>query len=109
MIDKKIEDAVKPLVPECVPNPYTGDCEEYCTYNYIEIPAAFGDNRPHAVRYLVQVHWHLPLKRRPHPKKKELRRALLGVRGFSAPEIADATDLDGQHYVYEFEAVDGDV
>lgn len=109
MLDEKIRTAVEPLVPVCVPDLYTGDAEEYCTYNSNEIPAGFGDNRPHAVRYLVQVHWFLPLKQRPHPKKKKLRRALLAVRGFGAAEIVNASDALGQHYVYEFEAVDGEV
>lgn len=109
MLDEKIQAAVKPLVPECVPDLYTGNAKEYCTYNYNEIPAGFGDNVPHAVRYLVQVHWFLPLKKRPQPKKKELRRALMNVKGFGAPEIVNASDGDEQHYVFEFEAVDGNV
>ena len=109
MLDDKIRAAVEPLVPVCVPGIYTGEAEEYCTFNDTEISAGFGDNRAHAVRYLVQLHWFLPLKRRPHPKKKALRRALMAVRGFAAPTITDATDGDGQHYVYEFEAVDGEV
>ena len=109
MLDNKIKTAVEPLVAECVPGLYTGEAEEYCTFNCTEIPSAFGDNRPHAVRYLVQLHWFLPLKRRPYPKKKALRRALMAVRGFAAPTITDATDGDGQHYVYELEAVHGDV
>ena len=109
MIDDKIQWAVEPLVAVCVPDRYTGAAKEYCTFNYNEIPAGFGDNVPHAVRYVVQVHWFLPLKRRPHPKKKLLRRALTAVRGFSAPEIVNASDEMGQHYVYEFEAVDGEV
>lgn len=109
LLDDKIRAAVEPLVPVCVPDFYTGDAKEYCTYNYNEIPAGFGDNLPHAVRYLVQVHWFLPLKKRPHPTKKALRRALAAVRGFGAPEIVNANDELGQHYVYEFQAVDGDV
>lgn len=109
MLDDKIQAAIKPLVEECVPDLYTGDKKEYCTYNYNEIPAGFGDNVPHAVRCLVQVHWFLPLKVRPHSKKKKLRRALFSVRGFGAPKIVNATDGDGQHYVFEFEAVDGEV
>lgn len=98
-----------PLVPECVPNRYTGDAEEYCTYNYNELPDGFGDNRAHLVRYLCQVHWWLPLKQRPSPKKKQLRQALMAVRGFTTPAITDATDDVEQHFVYEFETVDGDV
>ena len=109
MLDSKIRTAVEPLVPVCVHGIYIGETEEYCTFNYSEIPAGFGDNRPHAVRHLVQLHWFLPLKQRPPPKKKALRRALMSVRGFTAPIITDATDGDGQHYVYEFEAVEGDV
>lgn len=109
MLDDKIRAAVEPLVPVCVPDFYTGDAEEYATYNYTEIPEGFGDNLPHLVRYLVQVHWFLPLKRRPHPKKKALRRALMTAEGFSAPKIINANDADGQHYVYEFKAVDGEV
>lgn len=105
-VDEKIRAVVEPLVPVCVPGIYTGEAEEYCTFNYTEIPCAFGDNRPHAIRCLVQLHWFLPLKQRPHPTKKALRRALMAVRGFTAPTITDATDGGGQHYVYEFEAVE---
>ncbi len=110
MLDDKIRAAVEPLVPVCVPNFYTGDETEYCTYNYNEIPDGFGDNVPHAVRYLVQVHWFLPLKNRPQPKKRQLCRALGGASPrWTYPTIVNATDELGQHYVYEFEAVDGDV
>lgn len=110
MIDDRIRAAVEPLVAVCVPDLYTGDEQEYCTYNYNEIPAAFGDSRPHAVRYLVQVHWFLPLKRRPYPKKKALCRALGTMQGCQTwPTIVNANDELGQHYVYEFEAVSGDV
>lgn len=109
MIDDKIRSAVEPLVPVCVPDLYTGDKTEYCTYNYNEIPSGCGDNRPHAIRYVVQVHWFLPLKKRIHPQKKKLRQALTAVDGFSVPTIVNASDGDGQHYVYGFDAVDGDV
>lgn len=106
MLDDKIRAAVEPLVPVCVPDLYTGDAEEYCTYNYNEIPAAFGNNRPHAVRYLVQVHWFLPLKKRPHPKKRKLVRALGGIQAATWPTVVNASDELGQHFVYEFEAVE---
>lgn len=109
MIDDKIKSAVKPLVAVCVPDLYTGDAPEYCTYNYNEIPTAFGDNAPRAVRYLVQVHWFVPLKKRPHPKKKQLRRALGAIPLTTWPTIVNASDELGQHYVYEFVAVDGEV
>ena len=104
-VEEKILAAVTPVVAECVPDLYTGDEEEYCTFHFSEIPDGFGDNRAHAVRYL----WFLPLKRRPQPKKRRLRQALAAVRGFTTPEIVNASDEIGQHYVYEFQAVDGEV
>lgn len=110
MLDDKIRAAVEPLVPMCVPGLYTGEAEEYCTFNYTEIPGAFGDSRPHVIRYLVQVNWFLPLKRRPKPKKEQLRRALGTMqRCVTWPTIEDASDELGQHYVYEFQAVDTEV
>lgn len=109
MLDNRIRAAVEPLVAVCVPNLYTGEAEEYCTYNYNEIPWAFGDNRPHVTRYLVQVHWFLPLKRRPHPKKRQLARALASIPLTTWPVIENATDELGQHYVYEFQAADTEV
>ena len=105
--DGKLRAAGTPLGAERAPDLYTGDGEEYCTYNYTEVPDGFGDNRPHATRYLVQLHWFLPLKRRPHPKKKKLKQALAAVRGCTAPTVTNASDETGQHYVFEFEAVEG--
>lgn len=108
-VEEKILAAVTPLVPECAENLYGGDEPEYCTFKFNEIPAGYGDNTAHAVRYLCQVHWFLPLRQQPGPKKKALRRALAAQRGFTVPEIVNASDEIGQHYVYEFQAVDGDV
>lgn len=106
MLDDRIRAAIDPLVAVCVPDLYTGDEEEYCTYNYNEIATMFADNRPHVVRYLIQVHWFLPLKRRPQPKKRALRRALGTMPLATWPTIENASDEIGQHYVYEFQAVD---
>ncbi len=106
-IDDKLRSAIKPLVAEIAPDLYLGNAEEYCTYNYTEAPDGFGDNAAHVTRYLVQLHWFLPLKRRPHPKKKQLKRALAAVRGFTAPIVTNASDDVGQHYVFEFDAMEG--
>ena len=68
-IDDKLRSAIKPLVAEIAPDLYLGNAEEYCTYNYTEAPDGFGDNAAHVTRFLVQLHWFLPLMRRPHPIK----------------------------------------
>lgn len=106
-LDERIRDAVTPIVPEVAPDVYTGGEPEYCTWNATELPAALGDGRAHRIRYLVQVHWYLPLARRPYATKQVLRRALMDTPGFTVPTVTDASDLEGQHYVFEFEALGG--
>lgn len=106
-LDERIRGAVTPIVPELAPGVYTGNKAEYCTWNATEMPAVLGDGLAHRVRYLVQVHWFLPLNSRPYAKKQALRRALMGTAGFTAPSITDATDREGQHYVFEFESLGG--
>ena len=107
-INSTIRAAITPIVPECVPDQYSGTATEYCTFNYSEIPDAFGDESPEAIRYLVQLHYFLPTGANPYAKKKQLKNALLSA-GFAYPSVTNASDSDGQHYVLESEYCDGDV
>lgn len=107
-INSTIRTAITPIVTDCVPDQYTGTATEYCTFNYSEIPDAFGDELPEAIRYLVQLHYFLPTGASPITKKKQLKNALLNA-GFTYPSVANASDADGQHYVLECEYADGDV
>ena len=95
-----------PTVPVCEPAVYRGDQECYCTYNATEVPAGFGDDAPHAVRYLIQLHYFCPLLGNLLPTVRQLQAALLAA-GFTYPSMEDASDLDGRHYVLEFEGVGG--
>ena len=104
-LDDRIIAAVTPVVKPCVPNEYTGEAGEYCTFNYNELSDAFGDNRAHAMRALVQLHYLAPLKANTVATRRKLWQALAAVDEFTAPDITNATDQTGQHYVYEFEAV----
>ena len=104
-LDDLILDAVTPVVKPCVPNDYTGEAVEYCTFNYNELADAFGDNRAHAMRALVQVHYLAPLKANTVVTRRTLWQALASVDAFTAPDIENATDQTGQHYVFEFEAI----
>lgn len=107
-IDATIRNAITPIVPVCVPQIYTGTETEYCVFNYSELPTDFGDNMPHAMRYLVQLHWYLPLKANPNAKKKQIKQALANA-DFTYPSVVNASDADGQHFVFECQHVDGDV
>jgi len=107
-MEERIRDAVLPVVPTCVPNEDVGEAEEYCTFNFDEQPEMSGDDAPQAIRYLCQLHYFLPKERRPTATKKALCRALLAA-GFTYPTVVNASDGAGQHYVFEFEDVDGEV
>ena len=110
-VDERIVKAVTAVVPVCEPDGYTPEsgeavAEEYCTYQYDLIPAGFGNNRPRAMRALVQVHWYLPLGRRPRDTLTALCRALRAA-GFTYPGATNASDADGQHWVLECETTEG--
>ena len=110
-IDERIRAAVLPIVPICEPDFYDGGAETYCTFNMTEIPTAFGDDAPRAVRYLIQLHLFAPGWPKPPTTRmlrKQLCRAVLEA-GFTYPEVTNASEKEAQHYVLEFEGVDGDV
>ena len=109
-LNEKIIAIVTPIVPVCVPDLLVTEAgetppEEYCTFNYNELSDALGDNRAHAMRALVQLHYLAPLKANTVATRRKLWQALASVDEFTAPDITNATDQTGQHYVYEFEAV----
>ena len=109
-LGERIEGAVTPIVPICVPRQYGGDAEEYCTYNYSETPDLFGDDEPEINRCQVQVHWLFPWtpgvseSDTVREKKKQLRRALAGV--FETwPTVTNAGDSEWEHFVFEGQAI----
>lgn len=108
MIDEIINAAISPIVPALEPNRYRGEALEYVTWNYTTIPVIFADSTPDAARYLIQVHWFLPHEVNPNAKKLSICRALHNA-GLTYPSITNATDKDGQHYVFECEFADGGV
>lgn len=108
-IEAKIISAVTPIVEVCVPTLYEGKEAEYCEMNVEEMPTAHGDDVPHALRYLVQLHYYFPpVGHNPNAKKKALRRAL-GAQDGTTPTVTNASDEVSGHLVFEFEMVDGDL
>lgn len=108
-LEERIKETVTPIVPEFATDVYTGDADSYCVLNATEMPDSFGNNRPHAIRYLVQLHWYFPLRTDPRATKRALRAAISGLRGCTTPSVVPDTDKDGGHLVFEFQAVDGAV
>lgn len=106
-LNRKIISVVQPVVGICVADTYDAGLEDtYSTFNYTEIPEGMGDGRPHALRCSVQVHLYLPKDVNSLAMRRELRRAIAETKGFTAPTVTNASDSDGQHFVFEFEALE---
>lgn len=109
-LNERIIAVVTPIVPVCVPDLLVTEAgetppEEYCTFNYSEMPEGIGDNAAHLTRALVQVHYYAPLRKSTIKTRHALRDAIAAVDDFTLPSIENATDEMGQHYVLEFDAV----
>lgn len=105
-VNEQIIAAVTPVVPVCVPDVYRGEAEEYCTFNYSEIPDSFGDDVPGLMRCAVQLHYYCPEGWNSLQQRRDLYRAILAA-DFTAAEVENASDGDGQHFVFEFEVLGG--
>lgn len=109
-LNEKIITVVTPIVPVCVPDLLVTEAgktppEEYCTFNFPLYADALGDDAAHLQRALVQVHYLAPLKVNTVATRRALWQALAAVDEFTAPDIENASDQTGQHYVFEFETV----
>ena len=104
---QKLTEALEPILPGAVfPMVYTGKDLKYIVWNYSVLPSVWADRAPHAARYLVQVHFYLPHGENPQAAILALSRAIFDA-GFTWPELTDASDEEGQHWVLECEYTDG--
>lgn len=103
--DSRLRDKLIPIVPVVEPNIYEGDAIEYIIFAYGERGDCFGDNGPEEIVLSAQVHYFLPNGENPRAKKRLIRQALFDLGG-TCPEITNASDKDGQHYVFEFECAE---
>lgn len=87
------------------PHVYTGTLLRYVVWNYSVLPAVWAEGQPHAARYLVQVHFYLPHKEDARAAILSISRALFDA-GFTWPNLTDASDEEGQHWVMECEYTD---
>ena len=99
--------ALTPLFPDAVfPMVYTGPLLHFVVWNYNQIPDVWAERAPHAARYLVQVHFYLPMRENPQATLLALSRALFDA-GLTWPQLTDVSDTEGQHWVLESEYTDG--
>lgn len=109
-LNERIIAVVTPIVPVCVPDLLVTEAgetppERYCTFNFSELPAGLGDNKAALTRALVQLHYFAPRRSSTLSVRHALRDAIAAVDEFTAPNIENASDATGQHYVLEFDAV----
>ena len=101
-LDEELRRALTPIVSACLPVDYDGEEPEYIAYTYDERGGAFGDDRSEALIHELRLHWYLPAGENPNAKKRLLRNALETL-GFTSPVITNASDSEGQHFVFECE------
>lgn len=104
-IEASIKAAVASTGYPCAANIYTGSAETYFVFNYQVIPDNFADNEPQHERYLVQLHLYAPHTLNTATIRKTIRGLIKSA--FTAPSEMAASDELNQHYVYEFEVLDG--
>ena len=78
----------------------------YYTFIVQSFGAAYGDDEPGCERWLAQVHLFAPLAENCILRAAQTKKALFEA-GFTWPSMVDATDQDGQHYVFECETAAG--
>ena len=111
-IEKRVRDALLPIVPVVEPLRYDGDALIYITFSYDELGEVFAEGQAQELRYLLSIRLHLPLRPtqggesvNPRAYKRQIKAALVAA-GCTTPNITDASDDGGQLYVFECEAVD---
>lgn len=109
-IESRIRLALDALGYKVYPDTYNGPDKMYFVFNYNTTPDDHGDNQPNHERALIQVHLFCPHTFDSVKLRKDIKLALLGAR-FAYPYMTNASDKDGQHWVFEFqtaEAIDGE-
>lgn len=78
----------------------------YYTFIVQSFGDAYGDDEPGCERWLVWVHLFAPLAENCILRAAQTKKTLFEA-GFTWPSMVDATDQDGQHYVFECETAAG--
>ena len=101
-VESKIITALNPLGYSVYPQSYNGTDTIYYVFNLGTIPDDFGDNKPRHERALIQVHLFCPFTFNSVTLRKNTKKHLSNA-GFVYPYMTDASDENGQHWVFECE------
>jgi len=103
--EAELKAAVSSLNYPCAANIYAGAEKTYFVFNYTVLPDDFADDDAQHERYLVQLHFYAPHTLNTATIRKTIRGLIKSA--FTAPSEMAASDELNQHYVYEFEVLDG--
>lgn len=106
-LDSKIISALTSACADIQPNRYTGTAKTYMVFNYYEMPTVHAEGKPNVIRYSVQVHYYCPHGTNPNTKKSDIAKKIWEMGCATYPSITNASDNTGQHYVFEFEYLEG--
>lgn len=100
-IEKRIITALSETGLPVVPEPYTGDALEYLTFTYDLFGTIFAEGKPGSVIYYISLSYYAPFNSNPNAARIKICTAI-SEAGFSWPSITNASDKEGQHWVFEF-------
>lgn len=83
---------------------YEGKRAIYITFNYDTLPTNYGDDEPVCELALVQVHLYAPVGKDTRQLRRGVK-AALALAGLTWPSCTNASDKQGQHYVFECEYI----
>lgn len=92
--------ALSPVGLPVYPDTYTGQDAEYLVFNFDATPILFGDGKPVYLQYLIQVHLFAPHRMDEIAHRESVVNSLF-VADFTYPAEENASDEEGQHFVYE--------
>lgn len=95
--------ALSPVAP-VEADAYEGKRAVYLTFNYDTVPTNFGDDEPICELALVQVHLYAPAGKDTRQLRRDIK-STLAFAGMTWPSCTNASDKQGQHYVFECEYI----
>ena len=104
--EAKLKTAIENLGLHVEPNLDTSAGTEYLAYFYTSEGFLWGDDRPCLDRRRWTLVYVAPIGQNRIPKRLGIRQAIMDL--FDAwPEEEDASDANGQRYIYTFDTVGG--
>lgn len=103
-VNQQIIEALSPTGWLVAADVKQAETNQYFVFNYDSLGDNFGDNAPHDERYLIQIHLFCPSTLDTVDLRNTVKR-LLFESDFTFPSVYDASDEDGQHWVFECETV----